>query len=85
MATSSSIPAWKIPWREEPGELQSMGSQRVGHICVAEHIGNCSTILLFALIVIYFCYFMLNNEKYFKLQSNNCKLHILIVITLRGH
>ena len=26
-----SIPAWKIPWREEPGELQSMGPQRVGH------------------------------------------------------
>ena len=31
MATHSSILAWEIPWREEPGELQSMGSQRVGH------------------------------------------------------
>ena len=31
MATHSSILAWKIPWREEPGGLQSMGSQRVGH------------------------------------------------------
>jgi len=31
MATHSSILAWKIPWREEPGRLQSMGSQRVGH------------------------------------------------------
>ena len=31
MATHSSIPARKIPWREEPGRLQSMGSQRVGH------------------------------------------------------
>jgi len=31
MATHSSILAWKIPWTEEPGELQSMGSQRVGH------------------------------------------------------
>ena len=30
MATHSSIPAWKIPWMEEPGRLQSMGSQRVG-------------------------------------------------------
>ena len=28
MATHSSIPAWKIPWTEEPGELQSMGSQK---------------------------------------------------------
>ena len=31
MATHSSILAWKIPWTEEPGSLQSMGSQRVGH------------------------------------------------------
>ena len=31
MATPSSIHAWKIPWTEEPGGLQSMGSQRVGH------------------------------------------------------
>ena len=31
MATHSSIPAWKIPWTEEPGGLQSMRSQRVGH------------------------------------------------------
>ena len=29
MATHSSILAWKIPWTEEPGRLQSMGSQRV--------------------------------------------------------
>ena len=31
MATHSSFLAWKIPWTEEPGWLQSMGSQRVGH------------------------------------------------------
>ena len=31
MATCSSILAWRIPWIEEPGGLQSMGSQRVGH------------------------------------------------------
>ena len=31
MATHSSILAWKIPWREEPGRLQSMGSRRVRH------------------------------------------------------
>ena len=31
MATHSSIPAWKIPWIEEPDRLQSMGSQRVRH------------------------------------------------------
>ena len=31
MATHSSILAWEITWTEEPGYLQSMGSQRVGH------------------------------------------------------
>ena len=31
MATHSSILAWKIPWTEEPGGLQAMGSRRVGH------------------------------------------------------
>ena len=31
MATHSSTIAWKIPWTEEPGRLQSMGSQRVRH------------------------------------------------------
>ena len=31
MATLSSILAWRIPWTEEPGRLQSIGSQRVGH------------------------------------------------------
>ena len=31
MATHSSILAWRIPWMEEPGGLQSVGSQRVGH------------------------------------------------------
>ena len=30
-ATHTGILAWKIPWTEEPGRLQSMGSQRVGH------------------------------------------------------
>ena len=31
MATRSSVLAWKIPWMEEPGRLQSMGSLRVGY------------------------------------------------------
>jgi len=31
MATHSSVLAWRIPWREEPGGLQSIGLQRVGH------------------------------------------------------
>ena len=31
MATHSSIFAWRLPWTEEPGRLQSIGSQTVGH------------------------------------------------------
>ena len=37
MATYSSIFAWRIPWTEKPGGLQSMRSQRVGHTEVTEH------------------------------------------------
>ena len=37
MVTHSSILAWRIPRIEEPGQLQSMGSQRVGHDWVTEH------------------------------------------------
>ena len=48
MATHSSILAWKIPWTEEPGRLQSMGSLRVGDdsatslslLCIGEGNGN---------------------------------------------
>ena len=36
MATHSSILAWKTPWTEEPGGLQSMGSQRVRHDLVTK-------------------------------------------------
>ena len=50
-ATHSSIYAWKIPWTEEPGGLQSMGSQRVGHnwatcvcVCVCVCALSCSVV-----------------------------------------
>ena len=36
MATYSSIFAWEVPWTEEPGRLQSTGSQRVGHDLATE-------------------------------------------------
>ena len=47
MATHSSILAWKIPWTEEPGGLQSMGSQRVGHDGATEHTHECPMIYSF--------------------------------------
>ena len=37
MATHSGILAWKISWTEQPGGLQSMGSQRVGHDWATKH------------------------------------------------
>ena len=37
MATHSSVLTWRIPWTEEPGGLQSMGSQRVGHDWVTKN------------------------------------------------
>ena len=50
VATHSSILAWKIPWTEEPGRLQSMGSQRVRHDCatllsLSSKTSNISAIL----------------------------------------
>ena len=42
IATLSSILAWRIPRTEEPGRLQSMGSQRVGHFNFAAQTTACS-------------------------------------------
>ena len=41
MATQSSILAWRIPWTEEPGGLQSTGWQRVGHDLATEQQQIC--------------------------------------------
>ena len=40
MSTHSSILAWRIPWTEEPGGLQSMGLQRVGHKKKKKRVGH---------------------------------------------
>ena len=55
MATHSSIHAWKIPWTEEPGGLQSMGSQRVGH--------NWATSLSFIIFIIVILNFQSDNSN----------------------
>ena len=47
MATHSSILSWRIPWTEEPGRLQSMGSQRVGHWT---QLSNFISFFLFGLL-----------------------------------
>ena len=38
MVTHSSVLTWRVPWTEEPGGLQSIGSQRVGHDFTTEYI-----------------------------------------------
>ena len=43
MASHSSILAWEIPWREEPGRLQSMRSQTVGHDLATKQQEKCMT------------------------------------------
>ena len=57
MATHSSILAWKIPWTEEPWGLQSMGSQRLGHVWAIEHsthtVNLCSDSVLEALLGVF--------------------------------
>ena len=47
MATHSSILAWKIPWTEEPGRLQSMESQRVRHDFLKAEEWNLSNLFVF--------------------------------------
>ena len=56
-ATHSSIIAWRIPWTEQPGRLQSTGSQRVGHawahignVCVHTYIDTCVCICVYKYI-----------------------------------
>ena len=45
MAIHSSTIAWKISWTEEPGRLESMGSQRVRHDWVTSHSHSCSSLM----------------------------------------
>ena len=46
IATHTRILAWKIPWTEEPGGLQSMGSRRVGHDRITDHARTRSSLPL---------------------------------------
>ena len=46
MATHSSVLAWRIPWTEEPGGLQSMGLQRVGTLLKRLGMHKCTSLNL---------------------------------------
>ena len=89
MATHSSILAWRISWTEEPGGLQSMGSQRVRHIsheqpCL-KTTGLYEDILLLSKLF-HFCYFIFSVP----ILAFNCNgllafVRLLIVKTDKHH
>ena len=54
MATHSSTLAWKIPWMEGPGRIQSVGLQRVRHDLLTENGRGWMAVYLFATVIIIF-------------------------------
>ena len=66
MATHSSTLTWRIPWMEEPGGLQSMGSQRVGHDINTIKFRNNNPV---ASGPYYGCIFIFNADCYFARSS----------------
>ena len=95
MATHSSILAWKIPWMEEPGRLQSKGSQRVRHDWVTSLSFSCLGVGLQGHIVALFSFFRnlhtVLHSGYTNLHSHQqstgkfSSLHILSSIFLFVH
>ena len=75
MATHSNIIAWKIPWSEEPGGLQSIGSQKIRHNWVTEHTGHTSLVSDEQSITVFFFFFsfadLINNSLQCSNFSNN--------------
>ena len=57
MATHSSTLAWKIPWTEETGRLQSMGSQRVGHDRVTSLVSLKEIIAILTPLLFHYFYY----------------------------
>ena len=63
MATHSSSLAWEIPWREEPGGLQSLGSQRVRYARACMH-----SVMLYIDVILQTC----------SLKNNLCSIQIIL-------
>ena len=59
MATQSSILAWRIPWTEMPGQLQSIGLQRVGH----DSVTNTFFIFKYVYLEMRFCITSVNGKS----------------------
>ena len=65
MATHSSILSWRIPWTEEPGGLQSMGSRRIGH---DQSYLACTHVHFYILIVYFKVNVTLANLQHFNIE-----------------
>ena len=64
IATHSSTLAWKIPWMEEPGRLQSMGSQRVGHDGATSLILGLVNCVIYINIICFLFLFVIIKSKF---------------------
>ena len=81
MATHSSILAWKIPWTEEPGRLQPMGSQRVGHDWATElNVFNCFLNIFWLILRFYSS--DLHFEQIFLTDFNFCRNILFFIILI---
>ena len=93
MATHSSTLAWRVPWTEEPGRLQSMGSQRVTHDCATNFQLSFSTAGLpgnsyspFKLLQVFLRREILNTPRKTAISlspSHLCRDNICILIWLK--
>ena len=73
MATHSSTLAWRIPWMEEPGRLQSVGTQRVGHDWVTSpHLPDLILYFLAYLCRLYFSQAVWMTLRKFTLEERSC-------------
>ena len=85
-ATHSTILAWRVPWTEEPGKLQSMGSQRVRHDWATEQnhpivvLGHC----VFAIIClwVFFIFFLVALVIFSLVRSVLLSLHLFVFFTV---
>ena len=80
-ATHSSILAWKIPWREDPGGLQSMRSQTVAHDWVTVH-NTCIKILYFLLCITFYTLLNCYEVSISSLLLNFQELHLYSLLSI---
>ena len=85
MATHSSILAWGIPWTEEPGRLQSMGLQRVGHdLATKQQQQFCCRVSVGLFTANSFLSYLYLNKSFQFLSVTLLDMHFIIILFLRS-